>query len=92
MLQSDILPETDTILEAVRLSAACRLPPHMDADAKRRFADSVVHAMHLTSRANDIIGTLSAEQRKRVNIAIELAANPQVLFLDGNFIVVCCDP
>ena len=61
----------------------CRLPRKMSSEEKKLFADKVLHEMHLTNHAGSVIGGLSAEQRKRVNIAVELASNPQILFLDG---------
>jgi len=85
--QSDILFPTSTVREAVTFSAMCRLPEALSKATKLTFANQVVDALRLNDIANKVIGTgqsgLSLEQRKRVNIAVELAANPQMLFLDG---------
>lgn len=57
-------------------------------DAKDRYVDSVLHTLELTKIADCLVGSddegfgLTFEQRKRLSIAIELAAAPSIIFLD----------
>ncbi len=83
VMQTDVLQPTDTVREAILFSAMCRLPQSMSNVGKHRFCEQIMSDMHLTDLAQNLVCGLSAEQKKRVNIAIELAADPEVLFLDG---------
>ena len=56
-------------------------------DDKRAFVDNVLGTLELTPLADVLVGStdeggLSFEQRKRLSIAVELAASPSILFLD----------
>jgi ABC-type multidrug transport system ATPase subunit len=58
---------------------------------KHKFVDKVLQTLELTSLSQSVVGTdgeggLSFEQRKRLSIAVELAASPSIIFLDE----VCC--
>lgn len=60
----------------------------METDKKKElFVDQVIRDVELSNLANALIGSdegggLSFEQKKRLSIAVELAASPSVLFLD----------
>lgn len=83
-----------TVREAVRFSADMQLPADQRKDSAvvAKFVDEIIHVLELDDVADDFIGgTASAigqnigltdSQRKRVTIAVQLAANPSVLFLD----------
>lgn len=89
--QFDVQQPELTVRETVLFSARLRLnsdDPNLAGDeVKQKFVDSVLKKLELTSLAHSIVGTdgeggLSFEQRKRVSIAVELAASPSVIFLD----------
>ena len=87
--QFDVQTPELTVQESVLFSAKLRLDPALiktDADVNS-FVDQVMEAVELAPLAGVLVGTdetfgLSFEQKKRLSIAIELAASPSILFLD----------
>jgi ABC transport system ATP-binding/permease protein len=78
--QDDIVHKELTVTEAITFSARLRLklsPREISALVER-----VTARLGLAEHAAKRISDLSGGQRKRVSIAIELLANPSVLFLD----------
>jgi ABC-type multidrug transport system ATPase subunit len=68
-------------------TSQCRLPHSIPKKEKKKFAKSLLKLLGLEGQANAIIGNnaqdgLSADQRKRVTIGVEMAADPAILFLD----------
>lgn len=64
-----------------------RLSSDISDDIVKKFIDEVMELVELTSLSHSIIGLpgvsgLSVEQRKRLTIAVELVANPSVVFMD----------
>ena len=56
-------------------------------EQRAHWVDTVLEMLELVPLSHYLIGTtvaggMSYEQRKRVSIAIELVANPAILFLD----------
>ncbi|EFA84196.1 ABC transporter G family protein [Heterostelium album PN500] len=84
--QEDRLPNSQTIREAISFSANLRLPPDVSEAHKSDVVCYILDVLELIPLADVIIGTpengISMEQRKRVNIGMELACNPDILFLD----------
>jgi ABC-type multidrug transport system ATPase subunit len=84
--QFDSLSSTDTAREAIEFSAALRLPAHTPVDDRRAWVESIIDMLELGPIENSIVGSgaagFSFEQRKRLSIGVELAANPSILFLD----------
>jgi ABC-type phosphate transport system ATPase subunit len=87
--QFDVQSPELTVRETVLFSARLRLDPLIvDTDEKKQaFVDHILEEVELTSLASDLVGTdesggLSFEQKKRLSIAVELAASPSLLFLD----------
>ncbi len=78
--QDDIVHKELTVTEAITFSARLRLklsPREISALVER-----VTSRLGLAEHSGKRISDLSGGQRKRVSIAIELLANPSVLFLD----------
>jgi len=85
--QDDIVHETLTVREQIRYSALLRNKANTSADRVERITDDVLNVMQIDHIQNSIVGSvekrgISGGQRKRVNIGLELAAQPTVLFLD----------
>lgn len=85
--QQDLHMATMTVYEALVFSARLRQPVRFSDDEKLRYVDYVIETLEMTSFMHAIIGApgegLNVEQRKRVTIAVELAARPELLlFLD----------
>jgi energy-coupling factor transporter ATP-binding protein EcfA2 len=73
--------------EAVEFSAALRLARDVTVATRAEWVKSVLSMLELTPLENTIVGDeasggMSFEQKKRLSIAVELAANPSILFLD----------
>ncbi len=78
--QDDIVHKELTVTEAITFSARLRLKlPRPEIDA---LVERVIVRLGLAEHVAKRIADLSGGQRKRVSIAIELLANPSVLFLD----------
>ncbi len=65
----------------------CRLPKTIPREKKLQFARSLLSVLGLEKQANCVIGNnsadgISADQRKRVTMGVEMAADPTILFLD----------
>ncbi|RVW28557.1 ABC transporter G family member 42 [Vitis vinifera] len=78
--QSDIHSPQVTVRESLIFSAFLRLP-------KEIFVDEVMELVELDNLKDAIVGLpgitgLSTEQRKRLTIAVELVANPSIIFMD----------
>jgi ABC-type multidrug transport system ATPase subunit len=80
--QSDVACDFRTVAEAVAFSARLRLPTAVDAPTRAAFAAEVLELLELTPLAARRTGALSQGEAKRLTIAVELAANPALLFLD----------
>eukprot|EP00123_Amoebidium_parasiticum_P009594 comp19578_c0_seq1/m.23017 comp19578_c0_seq1/g.23017 ORF comp19578_c0_seq1/g.23017 comp19578_c0_seq1/m.23017 type:complete len:697 (-) comp19578_c0_seq1:129-2219(-) len=87
VMQSDCLFASLTVRETLLFAAEFRLPDEMSPSAKMRVVDDVIRSLDLGIVANTRIGDdrsggLSGGQKRRVTVAIEMVANPSVLFLD----------
>ena len=85
--QDDILHKDLTVHEAFYFSARMRLPPDTTAAEIEQHINQTLKELNLEERQDDLIGSvenkiLSGGQRKRVNLGVELVANPILLFLD----------
>ncbi|MBI4424193.1 MAG: ABC transporter ATP-binding protein [Elusimicrobia bacterium] len=80
--QDDIVHRELTVEQALRYAALLRLDAAVGGDALRTRIDTVLKLLGLDERRRLRIHRLSGGQRKRVNIGIELLADPDVLVLD----------
>lgn len=86
-VQSPELTVRETVLFSARLRLNSEDPNLASEKIKQKYTDDVLRILELTALANCVVGTdgqggLSFEQRKRVSIAVELAASPSIIFLD----------
>jgi ABC-type multidrug transport system ATPase subunit len=86
--QFDIQSPELTVLETVLFSARMRLDPRIvkKDDVTMAICKHVLEDVELDNLANCLVGHedgagLSFEQKKRLSIAVELAASPSLLFL-----------
>ncbi|XP_078149902.1 pleiotropic drug resistance protein TUR2-like [Carex rostrata] len=85
--QVDIHSPFVTVHESLIFSSWLRLPAEVEEETKKMFIEEVMELVELTSLRGSIVGTagvngLSTEQRKRLTIAVELVANPSIIFMD----------
>ena len=80
--QEVIFHDSLRLADALRYSAALRLPPDTTASEINSNIERVLRTVGLANRSATFIRDLSGGQKKRVSIAIELLSSPQVMFLD----------
>ena len=85
--QEDIMLRELTVEENIRHSALMRLPTGLSHEEKMDRVYQVMESLDLLHIRNSIIGDeivrgISGGQRKRVNVAMELVADPSLLALD----------
>ena len=85
--QQDLHLATSTVREALHFSALLRQPKTTPVKEKLEYVDEVIKVLEMETYADAIVGVpgegLNVEQRKRLTIAVEMAAKPALLlFLD----------
>ncbi|CAN6438730.1 unnamed protein product [Victoria cruziana] len=85
--QNDIHSPHVTVYESLVYSAWLRLSSDVKADTRKMFIEEVMELVELNPIRNALVGLpgvdgLSTEQRKRLTIAVELVANPSIIFMD----------
>ncbi|KOM30182.1 hypothetical protein LR48_Vigan967s005400 [Vigna angularis] len=85
--QNDIHSPHVTVYESLVYSAWLRLSPDINAQTRKMFIEEVMELVELKQLRHAIVGLpgvngLSIEQRKRLTIAVELVANPSIIFMD----------
>ncbi|BGP40764.1 ATP-binding cassette transporter snq2 [Rhodotorula kratochvilovae] len=87
-MQADVHEPLATVRECLQFSALLRQPAAKSREEKLAFAEQVIELLELQEIADAIVGNpeiggLGVEERKRVTIGVELAADPDfLLFLD----------
>lgn len=83
--QNDILNPYLTVLETLKFTASCRLPPSMNRGA---VISNVIRLMNLAGWLDVVVGIekdgegIPKHVRKRLTIAVQLVMLPKILFLD----------
>ncbi|KAI9122006.1 hypothetical protein K1719_006695 [Acacia pycnantha] len=85
--QTDIHSPHVTVYESLLYSTWLRLSPEVNAETRKMFIEEVMELVELNPLRNALVGLpgvngLSTEQRKRLTIAVELVANPSIIFMD----------
>ncbi|KAK4764117.1 hypothetical protein SAY87_013555 [Trapa incisa] len=85
--QNDIHSPQVTVQESLWFSSSLRLPKEVDKEKRREFVEEVMKLVELDTLRHALVGLpgstgLSTEQRKRLTIAVELVANPSIIFMD----------
>lgn len=85
--QNDIHSPQVTVEESLWFSSTLRLPRAISREARHAFVEEVMALVELDQLRHALVGKqgssgLSTEQRKRLTIAVELVANPSIIFMD----------
>ncbi|BFG34642.1 hypothetical protein CerSpe_209160 [Prunus speciosa] len=85
--QNDIHSPYVTIFESLLYSSWLRLASDVKKEIREMFVEEVMELVELYPLRNALVGLpgvdgLSTEQRKRLTIAVELVANPSIIFMD----------
>lgn len=76
-----VLP-TLSCREALEFSAKLRLPYHVPAEQRALLVDRLLSVFRLNRVENTVAGGLSAGERRRLGIAVNMVSFPRVLLLD----------
>lgn len=79
--QTDIVQDALSVYQTLYYGAKMRFPNEPEESRQQRIK-RVLEALELTDFAERLVGRLSGGQRKRVSIALELMAEPILLFMD----------
>ncbi|KAH9824442.1 hypothetical protein DFH28DRAFT_1163115 [Melampsora americana] len=85
--QSDILPATATVREALLFAAKLKLPEDTSDEKRDLRVAEVIDSLGLAHVAHSRIGDdevrgLSGGERRRLSIGLEMISRPSILFLD----------
>ncbi|KAH9666376.1 ABC transporter G family member 40 [Citrus sinensis] len=85
--QNDIHSPYVTVYESLLYSAWLRLSSEVNSKTREMFVEEVMELVELNPLRQALVGLpgvngLSTEQRKRLTIAVELVANPSIIFMD----------
>ncbi|XP_073114830.1 ABC transporter G family member 51 [Elaeis guineensis] len=85
--QNDIHSPQVTVEESLWFSSSLRLPKEITKENRLAFVEEVMALVELDDLRHALVGLpgstgLSTEQRKRLTIAVELVANPSIIFMD----------
>ena len=85
--QEDVMLRDLSPSEIIAFSARFRLPASLTSAEVQRRINECIDVLELEKVKDDVVGDertrgISGGQRKRVNVGIELVADPKVLFLD----------
>jgi ATP-binding cassette, subfamily G (WHITE), member 2, PDR len=85
--QDDVHLYTATVREALEFSALLRQPASTPKEEKLAYIDTILKTMDMEHYADAVIGVpgegLNVEQRKRLTIAVEMVAKPELLLFLG---------
>jgi len=85
--QTDVHLPHSSVREALEFSALLRLPTTVSSTRRASFVDEILELVELKRLQDAFVGVpgvsgLSVEQRKRLTLAVELVANPSIVFMD----------
>ncbi|KIW03124.1 uncharacterized protein PV09_05767 [Verruconis gallopava] len=82
VMQQDVLIPTLTVRETLRYSADLRLRDVVDRDERYHIVEEVILELSLKEAADTRVKYCSGGEKRRTSLAIQLLANPSVLWLD----------
>ncbi|KAL9124612.1 MAG: hypothetical protein Q9217_006075 [Psora testacea] len=87
VMQQDVLLPMLTVRETLHYAAELRLPPPISAEERGQVVEEVILELGLKECADTRIGNsvhkgCSGGEKRRTSLAVQMLANPSVLFLD----------
>ncbi len=79
--QTDVVNSSLTVRQTLTFGARLRFPNEPEV-ARIQRVERVIEQLQLREAQNTLVGRLSGGQKKRVSIAMELMAEPHLLFMD----------
>ena len=80
--QKDIVHDDLTLVQMLHFAADLRMPPDTSREERDARIEEVIAMLELQGERDNQIGRMSGGQKKRASIAVELLADPRLLFLD----------
>ena len=80
--QQDLVRASDNVRATLMAAARIRMPGSSTLQEQSERVDWLMEVLGLTAEKDNLIGSISGGQKKRVSIGIELAADPALFFLD----------
>ena len=80
--QQDLLRDDDTVYHTLDNAAQMKLPAATTPAQRHTRIDQVLETLGLQREKDSLVRKLSGGQKKRLNIAVELIADPSLFFLD----------
>lgn len=80
--QQDVVYKNLTVYQMLKYSAELRMPADTTPEERKQRITQVIKDVSLEGKENLRISKLSGGQKKRVSIAVELLADPKLLYLD----------
>ena len=86
VMQSDVLPTSETVHDALLFSAALRLDKDIPMSEKEKKVDTIMDKLQLNGCKDRIIGNeaikgLSCGEKKRISVGLELVTDANLIFL-----------
>ena len=90
-MQSDILPATESVHDALLFSAKLKLPRKMSIQEKEDKVLQIINKLKLNDCQNTFIGNdairgVSGGEKKRTSVGVELVTDPDLIFLGMLFL------
>ncbi|KAK0083884.1 hypothetical protein PV325_008003 [Microctonus aethiopoides] len=82
IMQEDLIQPKLTVLEAMHFAADFKLGYKISRNKKAAVIEEILETLRLINAQNTMTNKLSGGEKKRLSIALELANNPPVIFLD----------
>lgn len=80
--QQDLLRGSDTVFDTVNDAACLKLPRKIKKAERQARIDKVLDMVNLGEQKDRLVSKLSGGERKRLSVAVELIADPSLIFLD----------
>lgn len=80
--QKNLVRSSDQVKRTIKEAAYLRLPKSVSAEERAQRVEKVLATFGLTGVANSTVSKLSGGQLRRLNIAMEFIADPELFILD----------
>lgn len=80
--QQDLLRTNDTVRMTLMNAAQMRMPANLTQEQRKERVQELLDMFGLDAEGDELVGKLSGGQRKRLSIAVEFVASPDLFILD----------